>query len=150
VDLRLPDQTIITLDPGATGLQAAEAIGPGLARAAVAVKIDGELRDLSRPIEDGGDFEVITLDSDEGLHVLRHSTAHILAQAVLDLFRGATFAIGPPIEDGFYYDFEVPEPFTPEDLEKLETRMSEIIAADQPFTRVVMSRDEAIQAFGDH
>ncbi|HWB87873.1 MAG TPA: threonine--tRNA ligase [Acidimicrobiia bacterium] len=150
MDLRLPDQTIITLDPGATGLQAAEAIGPGLARAAVAVKIDGELRDLSRPIEDGGDFEVITLDSDEGLHVLRHSTAHILAQAVLDLFRGATFAIGPPIEDGFYYDFEVPEPFTPEDLEKLETRMSEIIAADQPFTRVVMSRDEAIQAFGDH
>jgi threonyl-tRNA synthetase len=150
VDLRLPDQTIITLDPGATGLQAAEAIGPGLARAAVAVKIDGELRDLSRPIEGGGDFEVITLDSDEGLHVLRHSTAHILAQAVLDLFRGATFAIGPPIEDGFYYDFEVPEPFTPEDLEKLETRMSEIIAADQPFTRVVMSRDEAIQAFGDH
>jgi threonyl-tRNA synthetase len=150
VDLRLPDQTIITLDPGATGLQAAEAIGPGLARAAVAVKIDGELRDLSRPIEDGGDFEVITLDSDEGLHVLRHSTAHVLAQAVLDLFRGATFAIGPPIEDGFYYDFEVPEPFTPEDLEKLETRMSEIIAADQPFTRVVMSRDEAIQAFGDH
>ncbi|HJQ76200.1 MAG TPA: threonine--tRNA ligase [Acidimicrobiia bacterium] len=150
MDLRLPDQTVVTHEEGVTGHEAARAIGPGLARAAVAVKVNGELRDVSRPIDDGGDFEVITLDSADGLHILRHSTAHVLAQAVLDLYPGATFAIGPPIEDGFYYDFEVPEPFTPEDLGRIEARMTDIIAEDQPFTRVAMSRDEAVEVFRDH
>ena len=150
MDLRLPDQTVVTHEEGVTGHEAARAIGPGLARAAVAVKVNGELRDVSRPIGDGGDFEVITLDSADGLHILRHSTAHVLAQAVLDLYPGATFAIGPPIEDGFYYDFEVPEPFTPEDLGRIEDRMTDIIAEDQPFTRVAMSRDEAVEVFRDH
>jgi threonyl-tRNA synthetase len=154
VDLRLPDQTVLTLAEGATGLDGAEAIGPGLARAAVAVKVNGEQRDLSRPIDaDDGDvvdFEVITLTSPEGLHILRQSSAHVLAQAVLDLFPGSTFAIGPPIEDGFYYDFEVTTPFTPEDLEKIELRMAEIIAEDQPFIREAMSRDEALDLFAAH
>jgi threonyl-tRNA synthetase len=154
VDLRLPDQTVLTLARGATGLDGAEAIGPGLARAAVAVKVNGEQRDLSRPIEAGDngvvDFEVITLASPEGLHILRHSSAHVLAQAVLDLFPGSTFAIGPPIEDGFYYDFEVATPFTPEDLEKIELRMAEIIAEDQPFIREAMSRDQAFELFAAH
>jgi threonyl-tRNA synthetase len=144
----------LTLAEGATGLDGAKAIGPGLARAAVAVKVDGEQRDLSRPIEAGADgvveFEVITLDSPEGLHILRHSSAHVLAQAVLDLYPGATFAIGPPIEDGFYNDFEVPTPFTPDDLEKIEARMAEIVAEDQPFAREAMSREEALELFADH
>jgi threonyl-tRNA synthetase len=150
VDLRLPDQKVLTHDEGVTGAAVARAIGPGLARAAVAVKVDGAQLDLSTPISAGGEFEVITLNSDEGLHILRHSAAHVMAQAVLDLFPGSTFAIGPPIEDGFYYDFEVAEPFTPEDLERIEARMAAIVAEDQPFDRVEMSRDEALEVFSDH
>ncbi|HEX6221588.1 MAG TPA: threonine--tRNA ligase [Acidimicrobiia bacterium] len=150
MDLRLPDEKVLTHDEGVTGADVAREIGPGLARAAVAVKVDGTQLDLARPINDGGDFEVITLDSPDGLHILRHSTAHVMAQAVLDLYPGSTFAIGPPIEDGFYYDFEVPDPFTPEDLERIEERMAEIIAEDQPFERVAMSREEALDVFKDH
>jgi threonyl-tRNA synthetase len=150
VDLRLPDQKVLSHDEGVTGLDVARAIGPGLARAAVAVKVNDHQMDLARPIEDGGDFEVITLDSPEGLHILRHSTAHVMAQAVLDLFPGSTFAIGPPIEDGFYYDFEVDEPFTPDDLGRIEKRMAEIVAEDQSFERMGMSRDEALDVFSDH
>lgn len=141
---------MLSHEEGVTGLEVAKAIGPGLARAAVAVKVNDEQRDLARPIEVDGDFEVITIDSPEGLHILRHSTAHVMAQAVLDLFPEATFAIGPPIEDGFYYDFEVDEPFTPDDLAKIEERMAEIIDEDQPFVRVSMSRDEALEVFADH
>jgi threonyl-tRNA synthetase len=150
VDLRLPDNTVLSHPEGVSGLDVAKSIGPGLARAAVAVKVNGAQMDLNRPITSGGDFEVITLDSPEGLHILRHSTAHVMAQAVLDLQPGSTFAIGPPVEDGFYYDFEVAEPFTPEDLERIETRMVEIVAEDQPFQRVTMTRDEALEVFGDH
>ena len=150
MDLRLPDQTVLTLEPGVTGLEVAKGIGPGLARAAVAVKVNGRQRDLSRSIAEDGDLEVITLDSPEGLHILRHSTAHVMAQAVLDLYPGSTFAIGPPIEDGFYYDFEVEEPFTPEDLEKIGARMAEIVAEDQPFERIEMTRDEALDVFSGH
>ncbi|MGH3649223.1 MAG: threonine--tRNA ligase [Acidimicrobiia bacterium] len=150
VDLRLPDQTVLSHPEGVTGLEVARAIGPGLARAAVAVKLNGEQRDLSTPIESGGVFEVVTLDSHEGLDILRHSSAHVMAQAVLDLFPGSTFAIGPAIEEGFYYDFEVPEPFTPEDLARIENRMREIIEEDQPFERVVMSRDQALEVFSGH
>ncbi len=150
VDLRLPDNKVLSYDPGITGLEVAAAIGPGLARSAVAVKVNGEQRDLARPIESGGEFEVVTLDGEEGLHILRHSAAHVMAQAVLDLFPGSTFAIGPPIEDGFYYDFDVSDPFTVDDLAAIETRMSEIIAEDQPFERVSMGREEALEVFSDH
>ena len=141
---------MLSHEEGATGLDVARSIGSGLARAAVAVKLNGAQIDLNRPIQDGGDFEVITLDSPEGLHILRHSVAHVMAQAVLDLFPGSTFAIGPPIEDGFYYDFEVEEPFTPDDLERIEERMSQIVVEDQPFERVAMSREEALDVFSDH
>jgi len=141
---------VLSHEEGATGLDVARSIGSGLARAAVAVKLNGAQIDLNRPIQDGGDFEVITLDSPEGLHILRHSVAHVMAQAVLDLFPGSTFAIGPPIEDGFYYDFEVEEPFTPDDLERIEERMSQIVVEDQPFERVAMSREEALDVFSDH
>ena len=113
LELRYPDGTTVEHPDGATGIQVAESIGPGLARAAVAVKLDGDLRDLSRPLDHGGEFAVVTLDTGEGIDILRHSSAHVLAQAVLDLFEGSSFAIGPPIEDGFYYDFKVDQPFTP-------------------------------------
>ncbi len=150
VDLRLPDGTVVTHDDGVTGFDVASGIGAGLARAALAVEVDGVPLDLARPINESGDFTVVTMDTPMGLHILRHSTAHVMAQAVLDLFPGSTFAIGPPIEDGFYYDFEVAEPFTPEDLERIEARMAEIIAEDQPFERVSLSRDEALDVFADH
>ncbi len=135
---------------GATGLDVAQAIGSRLAKAAVAVRLDGEWLDLNRPLPHGGSIEIITENSDDGRSVLRHSAAHVLAQAVLDMYAGATFAIGPSITDGFYYDFSVDEPFTPEDLERIEERMNEIIAADQPFVREAMGRDEALDLFTDH
>jgi threonyl-tRNA synthetase len=150
LELRYPDGKVVEHPDEVTGLQVAQSIGPRLAQSAVAVKLNGELRDLNRPVGQGGDFEVITLDTDEGLDVLRHSSAHVLAQAVLDLFEDSTFAIGPAIEDGFYYDFKVPEPFTPDDLESIEGRMREIIAEDQPFEREALSRGEALDLFASH
>ncbi len=149
ITVTLPDGSALSLDEGATGLDAAGAIGKRLAADAVAVKVDGELRDLSVALADGAAFEVVTGASDEGRHVLRHSAAHIMAQAVLGLFEGAKFAIGPPIEDGFYYDFQVAEAFTPEDLERVEARMAEIIAEDQPFEREAVSKKRALELFGD-
>ena len=150
IDLRYPDGSVHEHPNDVTGLDVAASIGPGLARAAVAVRVNGELRDLNRQVEEGGDFAVVTIESDDALDILRHSAAHVLAQAVLDLFEGSTFAIGPAIEDGFYYDFAVSEPFMPEDLVRIEERMTEIIAADQPFERMALSRDEALDVFSDH
>jgi threonyl-tRNA synthetase len=150
IELRYPDGKVVEHADGSTALDVAESIGARLAKAAVAAKLNGDLVDLSRPIIENGDFAVVTLDSPEGLDVLRHSSAHVLAQAVLGLFDESTFAIGPAIEDGFYYDFKVDRPFTPEDLEQIEQRMREIIAADQPFTREAVSRDEALEIFSRH
>lgn len=150
LDLQYPDGKVVSHREGVTGLDVARSIGPGLARAAVAVEVNGRLFDLDTPLSEEGEFSVVTLDSNEGLDILRHSAAHVLAQAVLDLYPDATFAIGPPIEDGFYYDFEVAEPFTPEDLERIEARMQEIIKEDQQFVRVEMARDEALGVFEDH
>ncbi|MFO7299983.1 MAG: threonine--tRNA ligase [Actinomycetes bacterium] len=150
VVLRYPDGSEVEHPDGVTGLEVARSIGPRLAEAAVAVKLNGQLLDLSRPITESGDFQVITLKDPEGLHILRHSSAHVLAQAVLTEFPDATFAIGPPIQDGFYYDFGVSRPFSPEDLERIEARMHRIIAEDQPFERVVLTRDEALEVFADH
>jgi threonyl-tRNA synthetase len=150
LELRYPDGTTVEHPDGVTGGQVAESIGPRLARAAVAAKLNGELRDLNRPLDQSGEFAVITLDSDEGLDILRHSSAHVMAQAVLDLFEGSTFAIGPAIEEGFYYDFKIAEPFTPEDLERIEGRMKAIIDEDQPFERVALSREEALEIFASH
>ena len=100
--ITLPDGSSRTLADGATGADLAADIGPGLAKAALLVNVDGEGRDLDRPLDDGTSVSIVTAESDEGLHTLRHSTAHVLAQAVLDLWPGATHAIGPPIEHGFY------------------------------------------------
>ena len=149
ITLTLPDESVREYPDGTTGLDVAGDIGSGLARAAVAVTIDGKEFDLTRPIPVDGAFSVITDTTDAGRAVLRHSTAHVMAKAVLDLFEGATFAIGPPITDGFYYDFDIGRPFTPEDLERIEARMHEIIAADQGFEREYLSVAEALEMFAD-
>ena len=146
----LPDGSFRQGGPGTTGQEVALGIGPGLARAAVAVELDGELLDLRRPLPGSGRLRIITDRTDEGRHVLRHSAAHVLAQAVLDLFPGSTFAIGPAIEDGFYYDFGIDRPFSPEDLARLEEEMAKLIAADQPFIRQAVSRAEALELFESH
>ena len=150
--ITLPDGSPRTLPEGATGADLAADIGPGLAKAAVIVSVDGEGRDLGRPLADGDAVSVVTADSDEGLHTLRHSTAHVLAQAVLDLWPGATHAIGPPIEHGFYYDFELPDgaAFTADDLGAIDARMREIIDADQAFERFEAGASEALELFADH
>ncbi len=148
--LTLPDGSVRSYEDGSTGLDVATSIGAGLARAAVAVTLDGETLDLNRPIDSDGALSVVTENTEEGRHVLRHSAAHVMAQAVLDLFPGATFAIGPPITDGFYYDFDIGRPFTPEDLERIETRMEEIIEIDQSFVRESLSIDDALELFSDH
>lgn len=150
--INLPDGTSRVLSDGATGADLAADIGPGLAKAALIVTVDGEGRDLSRSLDNGAKVVVLTADSEEGLHTLRHSTAHVLAQAVLDLWPGATHAIGPPIQDGFYYDFELPEgvAFSSEDLSSIETRMREIIAADQLFERREAGANEALELFAGH
>ena len=150
IDLEYPDGNVVQHPNGVTGLDVAKSIGSGLARAAVAVRLDGELRDLDRPLDHSGMFAVVTFADPDGLHILRHSSAHVLAQAVLDLYPGSTFAIGPAIEDGFYYDFKVAEPFTPEDLERIQARMEEIIAEDQPFVRDAVAVDDALEIFLNH
>lgn len=149
IQLTLPDGTAARHPSGATGRDAARAIGERLAAAAVAVSWDGALLDLDRPLPGDGQFAVITGGSEEGRSILRHSAAHIMAQAALNLFAGAHFAIGPAIEDGFYYDFDIGRPFTPEDLEAVEEEMKRIVAADQPFLREEMSREEGLRLFAD-
>ncbi len=149
ISITLPDGTAREYANGVTGLDVAADIGPRLAKAAVAVTVDGRMYDLTRPIDHDAAVSVVTDNTEAGRHVIRHSAAHILAQAVLDLFPGAEFAIGPAIEDGFYYDFRVAHPFTPEDLDRIEDRMEEIVAQDQAFTRGELSIDEARAAFAD-
>lgn len=149
IELVYPDGVAVTHPLGVTGAEVARSIGPRLAAAAVAVAVDDQLLDLSRAISVGGKFRVITADSEEGRHVLRHSAAHILAQAVLGLYPGSHFGIGPAIEDGFYYDFDIGRPFTTEDLESIDSRMREIVSEDQPFERAVHSVDEALDLFSD-
>ena len=150
IELILPDNTVALHDRGTTGRRVAHSIGRRLAAAAVAVSLDGVLMDLDRPLEAGGRFAVITGSSEEGRDVLRHSAAHVLAQAVLNLFEGSTFAIGPAITDGFYYDFDIGRAFTPDDLRRIEAEMERIVAADQPFVREEMSRTAGLDLFRDH
>ena len=147
IQLIFPDGSVHEHPEGVSGLDVASSIGARLAKAAVAVKLDGELLDLSKPLPHGGEFSVITDTTDEGRHVIRHSAAHVMAQAVLDLYEGATFAIGPAITDGFYYDFNIGRPFASDDLERIEARMAEIIAEDQVFQREEFSVEEALQIF---
>jgi threonyl-tRNA synthetase len=152
VTVTLPDGSSRELPAGSTAADVAASIGRGLAKAAIAAKLDGVKVDLGAPLPpDGGAVEIITAGSPEGREILRHSTAHVMAQAVLQLWPGAKFAIGPPIENGFYYDFDLPggAAFSDEDLERIEARMREIVEEDQPFVREELTRDEGLALFAD-
>jgi threonyl-tRNA synthetase len=152
ITITLPDGSERKVDEGTTAGELAAQIGRGLAKAAVIATIDDIERDLVTPLHDGARVGIITEDSERGLYTIRHSTAHVLAQAVLDLFPGATFGIGPPVENGFYYDFELPDrgTFTPDDLERIDARMREIIKEKQPFLRDEISSEQARVVFKDH
>ena len=146
----LPDGAELELADGATGLDAARAIGPKLAEQAVLVKVDGEPRDLRLPLPDGAAVHFLTTrdrEDPDALYVLRHSTAHLLAEAARRLFPGTKVAIGPPIANGFYYDFEFPEPITDADLERLEEEVRREIAEGREWTREEISRDDAKARF---
>jgi threonyl-tRNA synthetase len=148
----LPDGSERTLPAGATGADLAASLGGRAAREALVAVADGEQLDLDRPLPDRAQVALVFPASDDGVEVLRHSTAHVLAQAVLDLYPGSTFSIGPPIEDGFYYDFDLPDgqTFSDDDLERIESRMKEIIGRKQPFIRAEVTRGEADELFRNH
>lgn len=148
--IELPDGSVRHFDAAVTGTDVANSIGKSLARDAVAVRVDGELRDLARSIESDVKIEIITRDSAEGLELLRHDAAHVLAEAVKELWPETQVTIGPAIENGFYYDFARDDPFTPEDLERIEARMREIVARDEKITREVWDRQQAVEFFRDH
>ncbi len=151
VTLTLPDGSARDYPRGITGGEVAVSIGRGLAKAAVAAEVDGEVVDLGAPIDRDAPVAIVTADSDDGREVLRHSAAHLMAQAVFDLFPGAKYAIGPAIADGFYYDFELPDGarFTDDDLARIEARMREIVKEDQVFTREELDREAALELFAD-
>ncbi|MEO5838377.1 MAG: threonine--tRNA ligase [Acidimicrobiales bacterium] len=152
IHVTLPDGSPRDLPEGATAADLAASIGKRLAKDALVAVVDGEERDLTVALPDGARVEIVTPESDRGLLAIRHSTAHVLAQAVLSLFPGATYAIGPAIEHGFYYDFELPDgaTFSQDDLGRIEAKMREIIRANQPFERHQVSAAEGVALFRDH
>jgi threonyl-tRNA synthetase len=146
--VKLPDGSDLELAGGATGADAAAAIGSGLAKAALAIKVDGELRDLSAPLAGGETIEIVTDRSPEALELIRHDAAHVLAESVLDLWPEAKISIGPPIENGFYYDIDFPDGNPgEEDLARIEERMREHVKADEPFERRELPAKEAVELF---
>ncbi len=147
VIVTLPDGSRRPFDAPPTGAAVAASIGPGLAKAALAVKVDGEVRDLARPIESDAAIEIVTRRSDEALELIRHDAAHVMAEAVQELFPGTQVTIGPAIENGFYYDFARETPFSTEDLDVIERKMHEIVARDEPIVRNVLERLDAISQF---
>jgi threonyl-tRNA synthetase len=142
--ITLPDGSTLEIADGTTAKQLAEQIGPGLARAAVAAKINGQLVDLSTPITADAAVQIITLAETEGLEIMRHSCAHIMAEAICSIWPAAKLVYGPTVEDGFYYDIDLDEPISPADFERIEKKMYEITKADKPFIRRQMSRSEAL------
>ena len=147
IEISFPDGNKKSFDMPVTGLEIAQGISPGLAKKAIILKLDGAQWDLTRPIENNAAIEIVTRDQPEALEVLRHDAAHVLAQAVQELFPGTQITFGPSTEVGFYYDFARDEPFTEADLETIEKRMREIVQRDLPITREVWNRDEAIAYF---
>jgi len=143
IQVKLPDGAVRQVPAGTTPAELLDTTG------AVAALVDDEPWDLGRGLDHDAAVAALPVASEQGRAVLRHSAAHVLAQAVTDLYPGARYAIGPPIEDGFYYDFDVPEPFTPDDLERIEGRMRQIVAEGQPFRRVELSREEGLRLFAD-
>ncbi|MEK9691460.1 MAG: threonine--tRNA ligase [Rhodospirillaceae bacterium] len=149
ISISLPDGSVREFDCPITGLELASDIGIGLAKAAIAIEINGQLLDVSRVIESDCEVKIITRKDEQALELIRHDAAHVMAQAVQELYPGTQVTIGPAIENGFYYDFARDEPFVPDDLEKIEVKMAEIVAADQPFLREVWDRERAVQTFQD-
>jgi len=145
--ITLPDGSQRSFERAVSVAEVAQSIGAGLARAALAGRVDGKLVDTSFLIDHDVKLAIVTDREPDGLEVIRHSTAHLLAQAVKQLFPDAQVTIGPVIEDGFFYDFAFARPFTPEDLAAIETRMKELARADQPVHRRLMPRDEAVAYF---
>ncbi len=150
VKVILPDATELELPDGASGLDAARAIGPKLAEQAVLVRANGETQDLRAPLPDGAKLQILTTrdkQDPDALYVLRHSSAHLLAEAVRRLYPGVKIAIGPPIEQGFYYDFEFPEPISEGDLEQIEAEVERELAEGREWTREEITADEARERF---
>ena len=148
--VQLPDQSTLDVPPGASGHEVARAIGEGLARAALGIKVNGVLQDLDAPVEDGASVEIVTAKSGEdALWLIRHDAAHVLATAVMELYPGVKISIGPPIDDGFYYDFEFPEgvKVSDADFERIEAKMREHVKADERFERSELPVAEAIERF---
>ena len=153
INIRLPDGAVKTFPGPVTVAEVAQSIGPGLAKAALAGRVDGKLVDTSFKLERDADLAIVTDKDKDGLELLRHSTAHLLAYAVKELFPDAQVTIGPVIENGFYYDFSYKRPFTPEDLAAIEKRMAELAKRDIPVAREVWERDKAVEFFksiGEH
>ncbi|MEL6920860.1 MAG: TGS domain-containing protein, partial [Pseudomonadota bacterium] len=147
LDFRFPDGSVRSYHAGVTGAEIAAGISKSLAKKAVACALNGELTDLSEPLERAGDIEIITRTDDRALELIRHDCAHVLAEAVQEIWPDTKVSIGPVIENGFYYDFDRDEPFTPEDLTVIEKKMTQIIQRNEAFTRQVVSRDEARAIF---
>ena len=149
VAIKLPDGSILEMESGVNGFDIANKISPNLAKAALAINVNGTLQDLSTPITTDATVTIITGKDKEGLHILRHSCSHVMAQAVKELWPDVQVTIGPAIENGFYYDFSRKEPFTTEDFAKIEDKMREIVKRDEKIERMVMPREEAIKFFKD-
>ena len=148
MNISLPDGSIREIKTGLTGLDLAKDIGPGLAKAAIAVTVNGIQKDLSDPILEDSEVSIITIDSDEGLEIMRHTlTAQVLARAVKNLYPETKLAIGPTIADGFYYDFEFKKPISYEDLEIIENEMKKIVSANSSITKVLHTKKEASKVF---
>ena len=147
IKLTFPDNSVREFPAGVTGMQVAESIAKSLAKKSIACALDGALGDLSEPIQGDGRIELVTREDKRGLELIRHDCAHVLAEAVQEIWPGTQVTIGPVIENGFYYDFARNEPFTPEDLPLIEKKMRQIIARNKPFTREIWSRDEAKKYF---
>lgn len=149
INVTLPDGKVLEVEKGATVLQVAEQIGPRLAKAALGAKVNGELADLMRPLDADARIEILTEKNEDALYLVRHSAAHMLATAVRRIRPDAGIGFGPPIDDGFYYDFDVKEPFTPEDVEKIEAEMLKVSKDDQAFERRQVTKEEARDLFSD-
>ena len=146
IELTLPDGSVRSVASGTTGLEIAKSIAEGLARKALAIKLNDKILDLNRPLKESGTFKIITPSNEDAdaLFVLRHSCAHVLAEAVCDLYPGTQLAYGPAIDKGFYYDLMTPTPLVFDDLAKIEKRMKEIIKEDRPFIRLELNKEEGL------
>src|SRR5438067_1582244 len=147
IKIKLPDGSVKEEPEGTTALAVANQISPRLAGAALVAKSNGDLIDLNKALEKDTDLRILTEKDSEALQVYRHSSAHLLAAAVLELFPETKLGHGPPTDTGFFYDFYRPTPFTPEDLEKIEKRMQEIVQRDEPYAREWLPRDQGLQQF---